>query len=47
MLVSHSDGTLKVVATAGERVIAVAMDDAVAGDLVAVEVMVGHAYATE
>jgi len=47
LLVSHTDGKLKPVATAGERVIAVAMDSAVAGDLFDIIVVVGHAYATE
>ncbi len=47
LLVSHTDGKLKPVATAGDRVIAVAMQDGVAGDLIDVNVIVCHAYATE
>lgn len=46
-LVSHTDGTLKPIATAGDHLIAKALEGGVAGDLVAVEVVYGHAYTTE
>lgn len=39
LLTSHTDGTLKT-AGAGERAIAMAMDDGVAGDLIPIEVLV-------
>lgn len=43
LLVSHTDGTMVQANASGDRVIAVAMEDAVAGDLFAVEVIVGVA----
>jgi hypothetical protein len=45
--VPHTDGSLKPVSGANDRFIAMATDDAVAGDLVQVEVVVGQATATE
>jgi hypothetical protein len=47
LLVPHTDGSLKPVSGANDRFIAMATDDAVAGDLVQVEVVVGQATATE
>lgn len=47
LLVSHTDGKLKPIATAGDRVVAVAMEGGVAGDLIDIMVTVGHAYTTE
>jgi hypothetical protein len=47
LLVPHTDATIKPIAAANNRICAMAMDDAVAGDLVPVEVVVGQATATE
>jgi hypothetical protein len=47
LLVSHTDGALKPIANANDRVIAIAMDDAVAGDLFDVMVIAAQATATE
>lgn len=47
LLVPHTDGAIKKAAAAGNRLVGVAMDDAVAGDLVGIEVIAGHAQAAE
>lgn len=47
LLTAHTDGSLKPVAAANDRVIAVAMEDAVANDLFSVEVLICQATATE
>ncbi len=47
LLVSHTDGALKPIATAGDRIVAVAKEAAVAGDLFEVLVVLGQAYTTE
>jgi len=47
LLTSHTDGSLKPIAAANDRVIAMAMEDAVANDLFAVEVLVAQGTATE
>ncbi len=47
LLVPHTDGKLKPIAAANDRVIAMAMDDGVAGDLIDVMVVVAQATATE
>lgn len=47
LLVSHTDGTLKKVAAASDRVIAMAMESAVAGDVFSVHVVVAQGTATE
>jgi len=47
MLVSHTDGKLKPVAAANDRVIAVAMQDGVADDIIDTIVLIGQATATE
>jgi hypothetical protein len=47
LLVSHTDGTLYQANASGDRVIAVAMEDAVSGDLFAVEVIVATADAAD
>jgi len=47
LLVPHTDGSLKPIASANDRVIAMAMEDAVANDLFAVEVLVAQGTATE
>jgi hypothetical protein len=46
-VVSHTDGALKPIAAANDRVIAMAMEDAVANDLFAVEIISCQATATE
>ncbi len=46
-LTAHTDGSLKPVANANDRVIAVAEEDAVAGDLFSVFVVISQATATE
>lgn len=43
----NADGSIQKVATAGDRVIGIAMDSAVAADLFHVHVVAGHAYATQ
>lgn len=43
MLVSHTDGSLVQANASGDRIIAMAMEDASAGDIFAVEVVVGLA----
>lgn len=45
LVVSHTDGTLKPIATAGDRILGVAMDAAVVGDLFDVNVVMGTGYA--
>lgn len=47
LLTAHTDGKLKPVAAANDRVIAMAMEGAVAGDLFAVEIVVAQGTATE
>lgn len=47
LLTCGTDFMVKKIANAGDRLIAVAMDDAVSGDLFEVEVIAGQAYATE
>lgn len=47
LLVPHTDGKLKPIAAAGNRLCAVAMDSAVAGDVFDVHVISGQAQATE
>ena len=47
LVVSHTDGTLKAVATAGDRLVGFALDTAAAGDLFPVFVVAGQAYQTE
>jgi hypothetical protein len=47
LLVSHTDAGLKPVAAANDRLVAMAMDDGSAGDLIPVEVITGQATATE
>jgi hypothetical protein len=47
LLTSHTDGSLKPVAAANNRVIAMAMEDASANDIFALEVLVAQATATE
>lgn len=47
LLTSHTDGSLKKVAAASDRVIAMAMDGAVAGDILPVMVIVAQGTATE
>jgi hypothetical protein len=46
-LTSHTDGTLKAVAAANDRVIGVALDDAAANDLFPIFVTISQATATE
>lgn len=46
-LTSHTDGSLKKIAAANDRVIAMAMDSAVAGDILPVMVVSFQATATE
>lgn len=43
LLVSHTDGSLVQANASGDRVVAMAMEDAVSGDIFAVEVLVGVA----
>ena len=47
LMVPHTDGTLKKVAAANDRFIAVAMKDGATGDLIPVQVLIGQATATE
>lgn len=47
LVVSHTDGALKPIAASGDRVIGVAMEDAVAGDLFAMDVVISQAVAAE
>lgn len=47
LLTAHTDGYLKPVAAAGDRVIALALQDGVAGDLIDVMVVASQAYQTE
>lgn len=47
LLTSHTDGSLKPVTGAGDRVIGIAMDDAVAADLFSVECIAGQASGVE
>jgi hypothetical protein len=47
LLVSHTDGKLKPIAAANDRVVAMAMASGVAGDIIPVQVTVGQATATE
>jgi hypothetical protein len=47
LLVPHTDGALKPIAAANNRVIALAMDDAVAGDIFDVMVIACQATGTE
>jgi hypothetical protein len=47
LLTAHTDGKIKPIAAANNRLCAVAMDDAVADDLFAVEIVMGQATATE
>ncbi len=47
LLVAGTDGKLKPVAAAGDRLIAVAMEAGVSGDIIDVMVIAGQAYATE
>lgn len=46
-LVAHTDGTLVMANTAGDHIIAMAMQDGVSGDLIGVEVIAGHAAVAE
>lgn len=46
LLTQHTDGSLKPVGTAGDRVIAIAMEGAVAGDLFDVMVAISQTYTT-
>lgn len=47
LLTAHTDGSLKVVAQANDRVVAMAMEDASASDVFSVEVVICQATATE
>lgn len=47
LLTSESDGLIKKVAAAGDRVVAMALDDAAANDLCPAMVVVSQAYQTE
>lgn len=47
LLVSHTDGALKPIATAGDHLVCKAMEDGVAADIIGVEICYGHAYTTE
>lgn len=47
LLVSHTDGKLKPIATANDRVIAIAMASGVAGDIIPVHIVACQATATE
>jgi len=47
LLVSHTDGSLYQANASGDRVVAVAMEDAVVGDIFAVEVCLGTADAAD
>lgn len=47
LLTQHTDGTLKKIATAGDRIVAQAMQSGVSGDVIGVEVLSGQAYQTE
>lgn len=44
---SHTDGSIKKMATAGDRVLLVALEDAVSGDMFGGIVQLGQAYQTE
>lgn len=46
-LVSHTDGSLVVAQAAGDKVIAIAMEDGVSGDIISVQVVRFAAYAAE
>lgn len=46
-VVSHTDGTLKPIAGANDKVVGVAMQDAVAGDMFEIDVAISQATATE
>jgi len=47
LLCSHTDGKLKPVSASGDRYVAVALEDAVAGDLFSVMVCVGQAVGAD
>jgi hypothetical protein len=47
LLTSHTDGSLKPVAAANDRVVAMAMDSGVANDLIPVEVLICQGTAVE
>lgn len=47
LLVPHTDGSLKIIQAAGNRLAAKAMVAGVTGDLIGVEVIDGQAYAAE
>lgn len=47
LLTATTDGSLVKIATAGDRIIARAMQDGVSGDLIDVIIAVGQAYQTE
>lgn len=47
LLVSHTDGTLVKANASGDHIIAMAMRDGVANDLIDVEVLIGQAAAAE
>lgn len=47
LLVSHTDGSLVKANASGDHIIAMAMKDGVANDLIDIEVMVGQAAAAE
>lgn len=44
LLTAHTDGKLKPIAAAGDRLVAIAMESGVAGDLIEVIVIAGQAY---
>lgn len=45
MLVSHTDGTLVIKNSAGDRIVAMAMEDGSSGDVICAQVVIGEAQA--